>query len=886
MRKLRALLLRFGGLFNKSGKDRELDDEIESHLQLNIEDNLRLGMRPEEARRQALIKLGGIESTKEAYRDQRGLPMLETLWQDIRYGARMLRKNPAFTVVAVLTLALGIGANTAMFSIIEAVLFRPMPFAKPDQLIGVWQEYPKRGWTKESFSLANFVDLQKATDIFSGAGAYSLSAHTLTGVEQPEVLNSIRMTVSLLPTLGVSPVLGRNLREEEDRAEAGLVVLISDSLWRRRFHADPGVIGRSIGLNDTWAATIVGVLPANFRIGPENPDLCLPLRLDPTKVGRGHRGLQVIARLKPGVSRAQLKSKLDMIANQLRAADSWANGEIELSSIPLHKHLVDHLRASLLMLGSALGFVLLIACANIANLSLARTFARRQEIIIRAAIGAARGRIVRQLITESLVLSFTGGAAGFLLATWGISIARNSLTARLPEASGLSIDATVLVFSFLASILTGVFCGLFPALSASRVSLLEGLKEGTRSATTGMLHHRMRSALVVAEVSLAFVLLVGAGLLLKSLDRLLTVHPGFDPVNLLAVQTTLTGNRYNATGTPTDLFPTRRAAVNEMIAHLESLPGVRSVTFGTSMPLEDDMDASGAAIEGKTFAASNSPFVHLRGIRANYFQTLRATLLEGRHLTEADSEAAPKVALINRTLARQYWPGESAVGKRIRPDAFQSQDWLTVVGVLADMKNESLAKPSRPELYYPYAQFPTRGMCALLRTSVPPFALMESARREIWKVDGNLAIVRTQTMDQAIHHSASSAQLQSILLSASAGFALILAAVGIYSVLAYSASQRSKEIGIRIALGARTENVYALVLGSGLKPVLLGLGIGIVAALALARFLARLLFEVRTTDLATFSLAALILGLTGLIACLWPARRATKVDPMVALRYG
>ncbi|HXJ55851.1 MAG TPA: ABC transporter permease [Verrucomicrobiae bacterium] len=797
---------------------------------------------------------------------------------DLKFALRQLLKNPGFTVVAVLTLALGIGANTAMFSVINAVLIRPLPFRNPAELVSVWQEYPKRAWPKANFSMPNFADLRKDTEIFAGVGAYALSAHTLTGDEQPQRLNTIRMSASFLPALGVQPVLGRNFLETEDHPDGERVALLSDQLWRARYQADPAIVGRSIRLNNDWPVTIIGVLPKGFRIGDERPELCLPLRLDPAKVGRGQRGLDVIARLKPGVSESQLKSKLAVRARQLREADSWANGEMQLNAGPLQAQLVGEVRPGLLTLGGAVACVLLIACANVANLSLARALARQGEITIRAAVGASRGRIMGQLLTESLLLALVGGGVGLLLGRAGVSVAGKFLAARLPQAVDITLDPTVLIFTLLASVLCGILFGLVPALSASRVNLAWSLKDAAKGATVGLARYRLRGALVAAEVSVAFVLLTGAGLLLKSLSKLNNFNPGFDPSGMLVAHTVLLGNRY------ADNTAARLAAAREITFRLEGLPGVAAVTFGNSLPLTSDMDASGSAIEGRTFAAHEYPFVRIRGVAANYFQTLHVPLLEGRHLAPSDNETGEKVAVINATMARRYWPEESAVGKRVRPDALQTKDWLEIVGVVADIKNESLTQRPRPEIYFSYAQFPTRGLSLMLRTTLPPLALAESLRREIGKVDSTLAVTDVQTMEQAKAESFNATGFQSLLLGGFAGLALLLAATGIYGVLSYSVGQRSREIGIRMALGARMDNVRSLVLRGGMKAVLLGIGLGLVAAVILTRFMARLLFQVDAIDPATLAAAAVMLIGTAVLACYIPAQRATRVDPMEALR--
>ncbi len=797
---------------------------------------------------------------------------------DLKFALRQLLKNPGFTAVAVLTLALGIGANTAMFSVINAVLIRPLPFPNPERLVSVWQEYPKRAWPRANFSLPNFRDLRNDITLFADAGAYALSSHTLTSGGEPRRLNTIRMSASMLPTLQVQPMLGRNFSEAEDRPDGERVALLSDRLWRAQFNGDPAIIGRSLRLNDEFSTIIIGVLSPGFRIGEESPELCLPLRLDPAEIGRGQRGLEVIARLNPGIGQPQMQTRLAAVAQQLRAADSWANAEVEVAAMPLQSYLVGEIRPALLMLGGAVVCVLLIACANVANLSLARALARQAEMTVRSAVGAGRWQIVRLLLAESLLLALLGGGAGLLLGQGVVSLAQKLLAARLPQAAEIALDPAVLAFTLVASLGCGILFGLAPALSAVRVNLGASLKEESKAATTGRGRFRLRSTLVAAEVSLAFVLLAGAGLLLRSMGKLNNFDAGFDPSKMLVAHTVLAGGRY------TDNNPARVAAVRELAARLGSLPGVLAVTYGNSLPLNSDMDASGTAIEGRTFVASEAPFTHLRGVGGDYFQTLRVPLVEGRHLAESDNETGPKVAVINATMARQFWPEGGAVGKRLRPDGLDTQDWLTIVGVVADIKNESLTQRPRPEIYFPYVQYPTRGVSLMLRTGVPPLALAEALRREVWKVDGTLAITGLRTMEQAKSESFSATGFQSQLLGLFAGLALLLAATGIYSVLSYSVNQRSREIGIRMALGARATNVQVLILGGGMGTVLLGVAIGLAGALALTRFLRSMLFGVGVSDPTTLIATTAVLLVVALLACYLPARRAARISPMQALR--
>jgi putative ABC transport system permease protein len=797
---------------------------------------------------------------------------------DLRFALRALLKCPSFTAVAVLTLALGIGANTAMFSVINSVLIRPLPFPDAGRLVSVWQEYPKRAWPRANFSLPNFLDLRSDTNLFSDAGAYALSSHTLTGSGEPRRLNSLRVSASLLPTLQVRPLLGRNFTEAEDHPDGERVVLLGERLWRGQFRANPSLIGSTIRLNDEWPVTVVGVLPAGFRIGEESPDLCLPLRLSPAEVGRGQRGLEVIARLNPAVGADRLKAGLAVIADHLRQADTWANADVRLNTAPLQAHVVGGVRKPLLLLGGAVACVLLIACANVANLSLARALARQPELTIRSAIGAGRGRIIRLLLTESLLIAALGGVAGLALGWTGIVLAEKTLASTLPQAADINLDPVVLVFTLVVSAGCGVLFGLMPALATSKVDLTASLKDDARNSTPGRARFRLRSALMIAEVSLAFVLLAGAGLLLRSLAKLNRFDPGFDASEMLVAHTVLSGSRY------TDNNPTRVAAVRDMTARLAGLPGVRDVVFANSLPMTGDMDACGAAIDGRSFSAGEAPFVHIRGVGGRYFETLRVPLVAGRPLAESDNETATKVAVVNTTMARRFWPDGDALGKRIRLDAMTEGPWLTVIGVVSDIKNESLTQAPRPEVYFPYVQFPTRGVSLMLRTVVAPLTLAEPLKREVWKTDATLAITDVRTLEQSKAETFSATSFQSLLLGSFAALAAILAATGIYSVLSYSVNQRSREIGIRVALGARPSGIQALVMAGGMKVVTLGLLIGTAGTLLLTRFMKTLLFEVGVTDPVTLvTTAALLAGIASL-ACYLPSRRASRVDPMKALK--
>jgi len=796
---------------------------------------------------------------------------------DLRFALRQLRRNLGFTLLVILTLALGIGANTAVFSVINAVLLRPLPFSDAGRLVTVWQTYPNRQSTRETFSFPNFIDLAADHSVFAAAGAYCLSAHTLGGVAEPERLGTVRVSSGFLEALGVRPALGHDFRAEDDRPQAERVALLSDHLWRRQFHADSAVVDRVIRLNDE-AFRIVGVLPKSFRLGDENPDLLLPLRLNLDKVGRGQRGLTVIARLRSGVFAAEESYNLQRLAAQLRAADPWSNADLKLSVVPLHDFFAGPMRLAMMVLIGAVICVLAIACVNVANLTLVRASARHAEFSVRAALGAGRGRMVRQQLVESLVLSVLGGAAGLALGMAAVSLFQGLIATRLPQATDLSLDFRVLGYTLAASVLTGLLAGLFPALTASRVNLAESLQQGARSVSASRGAERHRNLLVALEVSLAFALLVCAGVLVRSLGRLHQVNLGFDAANLLTVQTWLTGNRYN------DNDPIRRATVREISTRLQGIPGVEDVTFGNSMPLGDDMDLSGAALDGRSFAASEYPMVHLRGVGPDYFRILRAPVLAGRDLAASDTETAQKVVVINACMARRYWPNEDPLGKQIRPDLFQDKQWRTIVGVVANIKNESVAQPPRPEVYYPYLQVPTRGLSITVRTRIGPQLVTEAVSRAVRSTDPTLAIAPPRTMTQLSAESFSATTFQSLLLGSFAGIALLLAMGGIYSVLSFTVAGRTREIGIRIALGAQALSIYRLVLHRGVGHVLLGIAAGTAFGLVGVHFLARLLFEISPADPATFIGAAVLLLVAALTACYFPVRRAAAVDPTVALR--
>ncbi len=873
VRQLRAWLVRLAGIFGSDVRDRELAEELESHLQLHIEDNVRAGLSPEEARRQALIKLGGVEQTKEKYRRQRGIPMLEDLWKDLRYSARMLVKNPGFTVVAVITLALGIGANTAIFSVVNAVLLRPLDYEDPDRLVIILENNWQKGWTRFAVAPGNFAEWREQNQVFEQMAAYTGSSFTLVGEGDPEQLQGTRASTNLFALLGVKPALGRDFLPEEDHSGGERVVIVSHGLWQRRFGADPGMVGKQLTLNG-YSYTVVGVMPAGFRFPNSRTELWVPVAFSAADLGnRGGHFLTVSARLKPGVTLEQAQIEMNAIAERLQEQYPQTNAAWGARVALLVEEVVGDVRSSLLALVCAVAFVLMIVCANVANLLLARAAARRREVAIRAALGASRSRLLRQLLTESVLLSLLGGALGMLLAARGVDALVSFGPTNIPRLNQVVMDGRVLGFAFLISLATGIIFGLAPALQASQTDLTESLKEGGRSSSAGAGSQRLRRLLVVAEVALSLVLLVGAGLMIKSFVRLSKVETGFDSQNTLTAQINLPQSRY-------DDGQQQAAFFRQVLERIEALPGVESVGAVLPLPFTGDSLFS-FIVEGHP--TDDMPSANYYAVSPNYFGAMGIPLLKGRFFTEADLAESPRVAIINETMARRYFPDEDPIGKRMNitngPPALRE-----IVGVVGDVKQYGLDTQSPAQMYEPYLQRPWSGMTLVVRAASEPTGLTSAVRREVLAVDKEQPIARAQTMEEIIADSVAPRRFSVILLAAFAAVALTLAAVGIYGVMSYLISQRTHEIGVRLALGARRRDVLRLVVGQGMRLVLLGVGIGMLAAFALTRLMESLLFGVNPTDPLTYIVVALMLTTSALLACYVPARRATKLDPLVALR--
>jgi len=808
---------------------------------------------------------------------------MHTLWQDLLFGMRMLVRQPGFTLVAVVVIALGIGANTAIFSVANTVLLRPLPYQNPDELMMVWETAPKIGFPHSDVAPANFIDWRDQNRVFTQIAAFGGASMSLTGRGEPERIVGERVSASLFPLLGVAPALGRVFTVEEDRPEAPNVIVLSHGLWQRRFGSDPGLVGQTLTLNQR-SYTVIGIMPADFRFPGREQEVWLPMSMGPDEAtGRGDHYLNVVARLKPGVTRDQAQAEMGAIAARLAQQYPRTNSEQGVTLVPLHEEFAGSIRRPLLILLGVVGFVLLIACANVTNLLLARATARQKELTIRAALGASRWRLMRQLLTESVLLAGLGGVAGMLLAVWGVDWLETLIPENLAQARGIVMDGRVLAFSVAVSLLTGMVFGLLPALQVSRPHLTEALKEGGRGGTGSKGRGRTRGALVIGEIALSLVLLAGAGLMIKSFFRLTSVDPGFQANNALTMRMQLTGAQYSD---PAKL----RAFYEQMLGQVQSLPGVQAAGVITQLPLTVQGLSFSFSLEGQPpMPVGNMPQSVFRVISQDYFRAIGIPLLRGRSFTPQDTADAQAVVVINRTMAERFWPNREALGQRFKIGFSDgSNPWMTVVGVVGDVRQTSLDQALKPEMYVPYQQdrrFFAIPRDLVVRTTGDPLGLAAAVRSEIWKLDKDLPLFRVQTMDQILSLAVAGQRFNLLLLTVFGVLALVLASIGIYGVMSYATAQRTHEIGIRVALGARASDVLKLVMGQGLILTVSGIILGLAGAVALTRVMTGLLFEVSATDPLTFTAVALLLTAVSLLACYVPARRAMKVDPMVALRH-
>ncbi|HET8783521.1 MAG TPA: ABC transporter permease [Pyrinomonadaceae bacterium] len=885
---------RLADLRIEPAQENEIVEELAQHLEDVYERSLAKGMTENEARRVAEDELADTDllpnELQRVHKPFHEAPvpggtgrsnLITDFFQDLRYAGRMQLKNPGFTVVALIALALGIGANTAIFSVVNSVLLRPLPYKDPERLVMVWEDASKFGYPRDTPATANFVDWRNQNTVFEGMAAIADESFNLIGTGDPERLEGRLVSANLFPLLGVDPQIGRTFTSAEDQPGSNRVVVLSYALWQRRFGGDNNIVGQPLNLNgETY--TVIGVMPARFQFPTSDDAMWAPIAFTTEDAANRNRHyLQVLARMKPGTSLEQAQAEMNTIATRLSQQYPDSNTDLGAAVTSLHEHLVGDIRPALLILLGAVGLVLLIACANVANLLLARAAVRQKEIAVRVALGARRWRLIRQFLTESLLLSTIGGVVGLAIAYGGLVLLRAFIPENISQARDISIDLKVLGFTLLVSMITGLIFGLAPALQAARFNQTETLKEGGRDSATGSGGKRIRGLLVMSEVAVSLVLLIGAGLLINSFLRLRNVDPGFRADNLLTMKFVLPQPKYEE-------FERRSAFYTDLIHRVESLPGVKSAAVTTNLPLYRQGNSIDISIEGQPPPAPGKEnIVVTRIISPKYFETMTIPLLSGRAFNDQDTATTPRVAVISESMARRYWPGEDPIGKRIGAGRIQRpEDWTQVVGVVKDVRQFELTADSKPQMYLPYRQrgfFPSEDL--VVKTDVDPASLASTVRNAVWEIDKDQPVSNIRTMEEILLESIARQRFSMLLLAIFAAVALILAAVGIYGVMSYSVAQRTHEIGIRMALGAQTGAVLKLAVSYGLKLVVVGIVIGLIAAFALTRVMSTLLFGVTATDPTTFALISLLLIGVAAVASYIPARRATKVDPIIALRY-
>ncbi|HXD34170.1 MAG TPA: ABC transporter permease [Pyrinomonadaceae bacterium] len=804
---------------------------------------------------------------------------MTTLFQDLRYGIRGLAKQPGFAAITLITLALGIGANTAIFSLVNAVLFKPLPFPEADRLVMVWEQMPASDFKPSDAAPASYVDWKTQNTVFDDMAMLSFRPLNLTGDGEPEKITSYEVTANFFPLLGIKPALGRNFTADEDKQGGNKVAIISHALWQRRYAGEPGVLGRNLILNGE-KYTVVGVMPKGFQFQQAYVGIWVPAAFSAERLAeRDSHYVNVVARLKHGVPVEQANAELKTITQRIASDHPNEMFGVSSSVVALREQFAAGSRRQLLLLLAAAALVLLIACANVAGLLLSRASARSREIAVRAALGASRTRLIRQLLVESVLLSGAGGVLGLAVAVWSFTLLKRLVPPAMSLSTNLKIDFPVLVFALLISLFTGIVFGLAPALQASRIDLNEALKQGgSRAGSSGT---RLRGAFVVAEVSLAVVLLAGAALLMQTLFRLRQQYSGFEPQQLLTLRTVLPAYKYRE-------HAKRVGFYDQVLERVSSLPGVVSAGYTTSVPLQWKGGSNGFSFEGHENDPGLEPNAIHRQVSLSCLQSLGMSLKQGRYFDEGDKPESTPVAIINETLARQYLGSQDPLGKRFRLGTLNAP-WVTIVGVVGDVRQMGMDQPVKAELYFPYRQITShRGYAPrdlIVRTSGDPLALVAPVSREIHAIDPDQPVSNIATMSELLNDETSSRQLGTFLLAAFAGLALLLASLGIYGVLSFFVAQQTRELGVRIALGAQIKDIYALVLRKGMALTLLGIVIGLGAAFGLTKLMASLLFGVSATDPISFAVTVVILAGVALLACYLPARKATKIDPLVALRY-
>jgi predicted permease len=888
---------RLEGLGLSPAREAEIVEELSQHLDDQYEQAISRGADEAEARQAVLTELNENDLlAPELKRVERRVTheplvmgkegktnMIADLWQDLRYAARMLARTPAFTTIAVLALALGIGANTAIFSVVNKVLLQPLPFKNPNELVIIWENATHLGFPKNTPSPANFIDWRDQSTLFTGMAAMAPKDFNLTGVGEPERLDGRRVSANLFDLLGAQPRLGRGFLPEEDKPGTRVVIL-SHGLWQRRFGSDPKIVGQPVNLNGE-SYSVIGVMPPGIELpGFDNwkDQLWVPIAFSSEEMNsRGNHYLEAIARMKPGVTLKQARVEMETIAARLAQQYPEENKRISCVVNPLHEEVVGDIKPALLVLLGAVGFVLLIACANVANLLLARAAVRQKEIALRLALGASRSRLTRQFLTESVLLAILGGAVGLVFAFAGLRILTAFIPATISQPELIGIDGKVLLFTALVAVVTGLIFGLAPAAQASNFSLNETLKEGGRDAAGGSKGVRLRGLLVIAEVAVSFVLLIGAGLLISSFLHLRNLDPGFRADHLLTAKIDL----------PELKYPDREHRIpffDDVIRRVSALPGVQSAAIAGNLPLTYNGDSMYIGVEGIPDPPPDQQRdVIYRAIGPGYFNTMGISLVRGRDFTEQDTTDTGYAVVVSEKLAKHFWPGQDPIGKRLKPGSTTSDSpWREVIGVVKDVRQNDFVADPKLQMYMSYRQLKFLAPNALvIRTSVDPMSLAMPLRNAVWSVDKDQPVSNIRSMEEIVSAAMARQRFSTMLLGIFAALALVLAAVGIYGVMSYSVAQRTREIGIRLALGAQRGDVLRMTMGQGLKLVSMGVGIGLIAAFILTRVMASLLFGVNATDPTTFVAIPLILMSVALLASYIPALRATKVDPMVALHY-
>lgn len=874
MKLLASLRIVILTLFHRSRVDEEMDEELRSHIQHRADDLEREGLPRPEAERRARIEFGGYERSKEEIRWTLGTHFFETLLQDLRFGLRVLRKSPGFTAVAVLTLALGIGANTAIFSVVDAVVLHPLPFPKSDRLVWLNGKFPQGD--EAAVSTPDFLDYRAENRGFEqivGMGFRSTPAN-LSG-DKPEQVLSTFASANLLQMLGIQPLLGRDFLLSDEQQRDPQVAILGYGLWQRDFGSDPNIVGRRITV-DSQSLTVIGVLPHDLPlISAAEIWVPAPMLAPGMKMRLAHF-LKVIGRLKPNVTLAQSQADLDAIAARLAQQYPDTDKGWSLRQRSLSEMLIGPVRPALLLMFAAVALLLLIACANVANLLLARCIARHREFVLRIALGARRGRILRQTLTESLILALVGGIVGVLLAVWGVSVLRVMGPSNLPRLAEVRVNTTVLAFTAGISLLTGVLFGLIPALEVSRLKSIASLMDSVRASISGS-RLRLGGTLMVGELAVSLTLLVGAGLLLNSFWRLIHVNPGFQTEHVLTAHISLNGPTYRN-------VQRRNAFWQQFEQRIAALPGVQSVGATSEVPLSGEYSDCPFYLDSKSYSPSEFDDAQCRQVTPGYLATLRIPLLAGRWLEDHDTGTAPGVMLVNQAFVARYFPKQEAMGKRLQVMEGHTVPRV-IVGIVGNISQSALSDPQQPEMYVPYAQLSPPTMNLVVRTASEPGTLPASLREAISAVDKDVALSLVRSLDDVRNASVAQPRFSSQLLGLFAALALVLAAVGLYGLMAYSVSQRTREIGVRMALGADRGSILRMTLARGLQLVLWGTIIGLAGAFAFTRLLRDVLYGITATDLPTYAWVSLLLMGVALLACYVPARRAMRVDPMVALRY-